>query len=696
MISLYSIPPLCGSILVLLIGVFIFQKNRRSMVNITFLLFCLSVFVWLFSYTIAYSTESFEVATFFTTLACTAVIFTAPTTYHFFVEYLGFHKLRKTIIIPYTIMGILTPLFLMTNYFLKKPHKTFWGYYSTAGPLHPVYLLIHFTILSVPYLLLYRKYFKEPDITSTEKIRLKYNFLWYTIAAFSGIDFAQKYGVEFYPFGSIFIIIFVIVTAYAILRYRLMDIYIVITRTAAYSISTGLLTGFFIVLVLFSTKYLSPRIGISEWRLTIIPALIIAMLFAPLKGKVQKIIDKIFYKKTYDYYETLDKITHEFTSTFDFRKICSFIGDIIFSTLGLKHIYILYLLPSGSYRVVYSISHEKDKEIKDTRILKIDGNSETIKLLSTSRDVVIREELPHIHTVKDETVDRVNEELKPFKGEAIVPVFIDNKLELLMILGEKLSWDIFSDEDVRLLDTISHQTAIAVKNARLYQEKLMLERFASIGMMSATFAHEIRNPLTSLRTFTELMPEKYYDPDFREAFKKVVSFDIERINKLLTDLTEFSTNGKKTERSRFNITELIDEIADYIQKKFESQKNITIEKKYKDIELNIIGDRDKLKHAFINIMNNGCQAMERGGVLRVVIVPDGRNVNISISDTGRGIDIDDIDRIFEPFYTTKDRGMGLGLAISKKAVEENGGNIRVESELGYGTTFIITLPLTDN
>jgi signal transduction histidine kinase len=136
---------------------------------------------------------------------------------------------------------------------------------------------------------------------------------------------------------------------------------------------------------------------------------------------------------------------------------------------------------------------------------------------------LIQDELPNYEeNLGQETVDRIKKDLEFFHGEAVVPVFIDDKLKLLIILGGKISGDIFTNEDINLLNTISVQTAIAVKNARLYQEKINSERLASIGMMSATFAHEVRNPLTSLKTFAQLMPEKYNDVEFRDTFSRIV------------------------------------------------------------------------------------------------------------------------------------------------------------------------------
>ncbi|MEK7238899.1 MAG: ATP-binding protein, partial [Nitrospirota bacterium] len=325
--------------------------------------------------------------------------------------------------------------------------------------------------------------------------------------------------------------------------------------------------------------------------------------------------------------------------------------------------------------------------------VKISRDSDLVRLLKTSNDVVIKDELPGIvEVIGQEAIDNISSAMKPFNGEVIAPVFIDNKLSLLIVLGGKLSGDIFTNEDITLLKTVSNQTAIAIKNANLYAEKLRSERFASMGLISATFAHEIRNPLTSIKTFAQLFPEKYMDTDFREVFSKVVVDDVERIDGLIRDLMDFSSGKAILSMDHIDVGLLIDEILTYLEGKLELEnKKISVEKIYKDVKINILGDSEKLKQAFINIITNGCQAMGENGVLKVNITPNGREVDIAISDTGNGISQEEISRLFDPFYTTKPMGMGLGLAISKKIIEDHGGRIIVESKISKGTTFTVSL-----
>ncbi len=388
---------------------------------------------------------------------------------------------------------------------------------------------------------------------------------------------------------------------------------------------------------------------------------------------------------------------------FDFREIYAFIGDMIFSTLNLKNIYLLSAVSGGEYEVVYKNFRSDAQGRPVTEPLAgekvgISRRSDLLRFFRTSDDIIIKDRLSTIRPdLGPDALRRIRARMDSLNSEAMIPVFADRSPALLLVLGGKLSGRVFTDEDINLLNTISHQTAIALKNARLYRDRLHTEKLASIGMMSATFAHEIRNPLTSLKTFAQLIPEKYNDAEFRDRFSRIVLGEIERIDGLIEDLLNFSADRASPAVDHFDIAGLLDESIDYVKRRLEFEnKRILVEKKYSACGISLKGDAEKLRHVFINIINNGCQAMGGQGILRVELRSGKNRVDIAVTDTGRGIPGENIDRIFDPFVTTKEMGMGLGLAISKKIVEDHGGRIEVKSALSKGSTFTVSLPAGSN
>ncbi len=407
-----------------------------------------------------------------------------------------------------------------------------------------------------------------------------------------------------------------------------------------------------------------------------------------------------FEKQHCDYYATIREVSQGLSVIFDVNDKCNFIGEVIFSSLDLKNILILSDAPAGGFSVAYSRfgkgpAKSLGADNRDYDEFKIGRQSSIVKFLESYDGIIIKAGL---HKIEEEigadVVKNMRNEIESLHGEIVVPVFVDERLELLLILGEKVSNSAFTGDDIELINTISCQTSIAIKHARLYKEKIHSERLASIGMMSATFAHEIRNPLTSLKTFAQLIPEKYNDAEFRDKFSKIVLGEMERIEGLIEDLLDFSAQKKTPGINHFDLKGLFDGMIQYLTNKHDMEKrNILIEKHYAGTEINLSGNTEKLKHAFLNIINNGCQAMKEEGVLKIDVVPSGENIEVAIADTGEGIPPEYIESIYEPFVTTKEMGMGLGLAISKKIIEDHGGKINVKSKLYEGTTFTVSLPI---
>ncbi len=707
--SNYSLTLLSAFSFNLIIGLFVLFKKRGDPTAQSFFLLILMLTFWLlgcYGESIASSKKS---ALLWDKLIYTGVSLYPFMYFNFLYSVLDIKKNKKVLI----ILGLISAVFLTLNfspfryYFVKDVDKVFTFRYIAVPNIFWYALVSLVTLTSVFGIIM--KYNLYRKSTGYRKNQLKYLLVAFMIlTSGGGMYFLLPLSIKVPPIDAAFVVMFSVIIASTILRYRLMDIRLIFKKTMAYSLSAGLLMGFFVVLVLAVTNFLSGVTEVDSLKISIIAAFVIALLFNPLRNKIQVLVDKLFYKKTYDYYSIIRKVSHDLASMFDIKKIYGFVCYTILSTLGLNCIYFLSAGSGGNYKVLYFRTFEKTKDKsdkadkqKDERTLdsveklELNKNSWIVKSLAVSGEILIKDELAREEANPDEEfIKSVKEDLKLFNGEVAVPIIIDDKLESIMILGGKRSGDIFSNEDVNLLDTLSYQTSIAIKNASLYADKVHSARLASIGMLSGTFAHEIRNPLTSIKTFAQLMPEKYADTEFRESFSKIVVNEIERIDGLIKDLLSFSGKKADTPDNHLDLTALVDETLNNVINKLELEKSkITVEKVYKNVKIHLFGDSKKLTQAFINVISNGCQAMQDNGVLKVNIVPKELEVDVTFTDTGKGIDPNEMNSIFDPFYTKRPMGVGLGLAISKKIVEDHGGRIGVESKMLKGTTFTISLPL---
>ncbi|MGB9613341.1 MAG: ATP-binding protein [Candidatus Margulisiibacteriota bacterium] len=275
-----------------------------------------------------------------------------------------------------------------------------------------------------------------------------------------------------------------------------------------------------------------------------------------------------------------------------------------------------------------------------------------------------------------------------------------------------------ADEIGKLAEAFNKMT----KDLRDSQERLILsEKLASLGTMAAGMAHEIKNPLVSLRTFTQLLQQKWEDKEFREKFSTIIPHEIERINRIAESLLKFG-RPMKPELTKVDVNALLDEVLLLFESECKKY-NVRVTKKFAELP-EIFGDAGQLSQAFVNLIKNAIEAMQQKGGELIVKTDVGEVVKlgrirrregvrkgeeviwgeeeelgkpiavvfIEITDTGEGISDENLKSLFDPFFTTKMTGTGMGLPITLRIIEEHRGSIKVRSKVGKGTTFIITLP----
>ncbi|CAM3894911.1 ATP-binding protein [Mesobacillus thioparans] len=214
------------------------------------------------------------------------------------------------------------------------------------------------------------------------------------------------------------------------------------------------------------------------------------------------------------------------------------------------------------------------------------------------------------------------------------------------------------------------------------------EKLAVIGQMAAAVAHEIKNPLSSLKGFTQLQQEKDKGDD---QYYPIMLNEIDRINSIVNDLLILGkpNTAVKTPKNLENIIDYVTSVID----PHAQRKDITINLDIKEPYF-LLCDENQLKQVFINLIKNAMEAMPQGGTITIKAKPGSDHVKISVIDEGCGIHPDKLAKLGEPFYTTKNNGNGLGLMVTKKIIEEHDGNIDIQSELDKGTNVTITLPTT--
>lgn len=249
----------------------------------------------------------------------------------------------------------------------------------------------------------------------------------------------------------------------------------------------------------------------------------------------------------------------------------------------------------------------------------------------------------------------------------------------------------FNDMTVRLL---KNRADIDSAHRQVLESEKHLarsERMAAVGQLAAGLAHEINNPLSVVSGFADFVLEKTSRDDPRRQALEDIGRETTRCQRLVSQLLDFA-KPKEPVREPADLNQLAADTAALLRAQAKAQ-NIVVELRLEETLPPVTLDRDQIKQTLLNLCLNACQAMVQGGVLTVATARRGERVEVTVSDTGIGIQPEDLGRVFTPFFTTKDHGTGLGLATSYALVERHGGTLRAQSRPGEGSLFILSLPL---
>ena len=263
-------------------------------------------------------------------------------------------------------------------------------------------------------------------------------------------------------------------------------------------------------------------------------------------------------------------------------------------------------------------------------------------------------------------------------------VFISTAL--IVMIGVMSLWILYQNQN-------SHLARMEEMGRKLQQA----ERLSALGQLAAGVAHEIRNPLNAISMATQRVQREYVPQDETKqaAFRRitgVIRDEIRRLNEIIEEFLTFS-KSRRLEFHNRSITEVLQGLINLIREEAEL-KGISIKTAFTDNNVTVSMDVNKMKQALYNIMKNAMESISNEGTITVSAVRLYDNtIRIKVTDTGSGLTEEEMHRIFNPEYTTKEKGLGLGLALAHEIIRGHRGEIRVESEVGKGSTFEIILPV---
>ena len=511
---------------------------------------------------------------------------------------------------------------------------------------------------------------------------------------FTLIEYLPYVGLDIPPVGTILILVFLYALSQSITHYRLIDLYELAGRL-------GVLTAlaFVLAFILWLMRLVS---GEQLFLHVVVSAFVVLILFDPVRTKVQEWISQVFFHERFELERTILALRRSVAHILEIDEL----GEVLVDGLDASPRFTqgaLYLLGPDA-RVFILKNHFGPKpaervEMAPARPL-IDRLSRTGAAVLENAERELEERRLLGDDREAETAHDIAVTMRALQASVCLGLRGESGdlYGFLAVRDDRLR-DAFSREEVQLLAGLANQVAVTVENSQLYQQMKEKDRLAALGEMAAGLAHEIRNPLGSIKASAQYLSETSEQPEGRGEFLDIIVDEVDRLNRVVSSFLDYA-RPPHTDPQPIYVNSAVQLTLQFLRPECDSAEvglHVTMDPDLPKVRIDI----EHLRQVLINLVQNAVQAMASGGDIYVETRTQDRFrigggarrwVQISVRDTGPGIAPDLLANLFVPFVTTKQQGTGLGLSISQRIVSEAGGRIDVRSRQGFGTTFVVLLP----
>ena len=686
--------PLVAALACLAVGITVHRLGPRSDVSSVFGFLTVNLFLWNLVFVALYAITDKGWAFAITRPLRVGAIFVPPAIFHLSIAIGDRRSARiKAILVADYVIAVLLVVLNAADLIVADLHEYSWGFYSVGTHLYNLYtltVLANFTSAGALLVAEFRS--AEPNT----RLKLKFWLLGLVIALPLGLtNLLPAYGVPIYPLGNLGSAVWAAIVAYAIVRHRLMDIDVVLTKSIAYAGVAVIVLGPTFAMLMEMERL---EFGVASYGFSVATVgllVIVGLLFPPLRARAEMSLARGLFREKYEGRTALTNFAHAVVRILDRERL---IGEFCDTLVGVFRLRRIALFLREGLRGRFELQRSFGGPPSTT---SYGGEDPLIRWLAVRGEPVLREE----------ALDEAGESNRSLRAafeadgwEVIVPLVSGNFLIGFAGLGRRQGRQAFGARDLSILTNVGIEASIAFENARLYAEVRRSQeiisragRLSALGTLAAGIAHEIRNPLVSIQTFFQLAPERLNDEEFMTSFLRLAEAEVQRITSLINELLTFSKSGAANVR-QVDIREILERTITLIQPQAKTQRvNLSITP-LGDAIL-ILVDPDQMLQVLLNIVLNAIQATPGGGSVTIetrrAANEQGEFCQIEVRDTGAGIPEHLREAIFNPFFTTKDKGTGLGLAIAHRIVAESGGFIVVDSREGAGTRFLINVPLAE-
>lgn len=660
-----------------------------------------------------YSTTNETFANNCAKLVYTGVVFIQAFFYHFTVTFLRVRGRRnKTIICSYVSSFVLLALLHGSDSLVVGVYDYYWGYQTRVGSQHILFILVFLLFYSLSYkelLIVYKNIQKKG---TREYNKIKYVITAYLVGVFGTIDLVPNYGVEFYPFGFIFVVSWISLLAYAIVKHQLMDIRVVIKKTFSYSFVLLLLIVPCFAAVIITEKYLSQGFYYPVLGCLFV---LVGFIFPRIKLRTERNLENILFKGVFDYRETLDNLSKKMATLQNLDELLSDATETIGKAIDTNSLGLYLLGDNGEYELKSSYGKYRGDRTN------VDSSSTLVHYMRNSGEIIKNDGANKNINAYSASLRSQLDELGAYMS---IPIKFERQLRGFIVISEKESAGDYSREELKVLSTMANQLAVAVENSLKFEEikelsinlenkvaertdelKEANEELKRLDNLKSEFfakvSHELRTPLTNIvlpiQNILAEQGDRLHPENVKE--KKVMLRNayrlLKRINEIL-DIAKLDAGKMKIDASLRDVNSILEDI---IVASSIGAKEMGIDLVFEpDDQLpKIYVDTEKIEKVFSNIVGNALKFTDRGGKVEVRTKELDDRIEVRVCDTGVGIAQKDLPYIFDRFHqadsssSRKYEGTGLGLCLVKEFVELHYGSIEVRSELGKGTTFSVQL-----
>ncbi len=493
------------------------------------------------------------------------------------------------------------------------------------------------------------------------------------------------FGENWVALSHLAVMVYVFFLSQATSRDRLLDLHEFIARIVVLSVLAILFAAISAMFNMIGSDTTSLRLFN-----TVISVIIILTIYEPLKVNLEAKAIEIFFRERYDISQLLETLRRRMLRVLDPADMSRLVLDTLYDTRRATHVAIYLLEPLGRGFALESFRGPEPAPRVDER--ELPGLWHAVQ---RSRGPLLAEQLIR---ADEEGKDRSNRDLvdamRKVSGDMLLPFISGDRVLGFLAIRDDRVVEPYSTQEIALLMNIVEAAVTVIENSQLAARLRERDRLAAIGEMAAGLAHEIRNPLGAIKGAAECLDPNEVDKEEEEELLQIIIEEANRLNGVVSQFLDYA----RPFRARFAETDvnlLMEKIARLIDVGQE-EKRVRLELQL-DAELPLVDlDPEQIKQVILNLVLNGIDASgerEPHVVISTRLIAGRDRVELSVRDHGGGIPRETLDHIFIPFFTTKQHGTGLGLAVCQRIVNNHGGYISVQSELGRGTEFTIRLPL---